>query len=132
MRDRESESPTMGSRAYMVHDENGGKEAMNLYASTQYSSRSGSSNPSTTAFHFHRPSRNPFAVSSKTISLRFCTYTCETFIGGLASVSDGGRELELGLTVLSVTFCLSCGIVSGSMGDSNSSDKSSTAFSRSL
>jgi len=35
-------------------------------------------------------------------------------------------------TVLSVIFCRSVGIVSGSMGDSMSSDRSSTAFSRSL
>ena len=76
---------------------------------TQYSIFSGSSNPSTTTFHFHLPSVNPFAVSSNTISFLLCTYT-----------------------VLSVTLCLSAGMLSGSMGPSRSSERSSTAFSRSL
>ena len=40
-----------------------------------FSQSSRSSNPSTTTFHFHLPSKNPRAVSSNTISFRLCTQT---------------------------------------------------------
>lgn len=39
---------------------------------------------------------------------------------------------KMRLTVLSVTFCLKVGMFSASMGDSKSSERSSTAFSKSL
>ena len=83
------------------------------------------SRPATGTFQVQRPSRKPRAVSSSMISLRLVTYTCNNCQRHVI------KEQSL-RTVRSVTFWRSVLITSGSSGDSMSSDRSSTARSRSL